>query len=359
MDERLQMYKELTELPGAPGHEKTIRKAMERYIRDYADELSTDNLGGLIARIGNRGPKIMVAAHLDEVAFIITSITQEGFLKFLPLGGWWNQVMLAQRVTIHTKKEVIDGVIGSIPPHVLSNEERRKPVELKDMFIDIGATSREEVIEFGVSPGDIVIPVCPFTVMKNPKVMMAKAWDNRVGIAIIIELFKRLRQVDIPNRVFGVGTIQEELGMRGAKTAAYTIEPDICIAVDVGVSGDTPNIKEKDAQAKLGKGPLLLLCDSTMIAHPGLLRLCIETAGKYNIPFQYDALPGGGTDAGRVHLYGKGVPSIVTAVPARYIHSHASLVHQDDIDNTVNLLVEIIKGLDEKTVSQLKADEYY
>ncbi|KXG42905.1 M42 family metallopeptidase [Tepidibacillus infernus] len=354
-DLTLQMFKELTEAPGAPGNEAAAREVMRKYIEPYADEVYTDNLGSLIARKGNHGPKILIAGHLDEVAFMVTRITDDGFIKFQPLGGWWEQVMLAQRVTIHTRKGEVIGIIGSKPPHILPPEARKKPVEKKDMFIDIGASSKEEAEEFGVRPGDSIIPVSPFTVMKNPKMIMAKAWDNRIGCAIAVEVLKRLKDEQHPNTVYGVGTVQEEVGLRGAQTSVNTVQPDIAFAIDVGIAGDTPGVTDDEAVSKMGKGPQILLFDASMVPHRGLRDFVVDIAEEENIPFQYEALAGGGTDAGRFHLYGKGVPSTVIGIATRYIHSHAAILHRDDFEQAVNLLVKVIKRLDEKTVKGIMA----
>lgn len=209
LDSTLQMFKELTEAPGAPGHEHAVSKVMQKWVEPYADEIVHDNIGSLIAKKAGteQGPKVMIAGHLDEIGFMITSITDAGFLRFQPLGGWWEQVMLAQRVLVLTRKGEIEGVIGSKPPHILPADARKKSVDKKEMFIDIGASSREEAEEFGVRPGDTVVPICPFTVMKNPKMLMAKAWDNRIGCAIAIEVLKRLNDEGHPNTVYGVGTV--------------------------------------------------------------------------------------------------------------------------------------------------------
>lgn len=353
-DKTLQMFKELTEAPGVPGSEGPAREVMKKYISPFADDIYTDNLGSLIARKGNNGPKILIAGHLDEVGFMVTRITDEGFIKFQALGGWWEQVMLAQRVTIHTRKGEITGIIGSKPPHILPAEARKKPVEKKDMFIDIGATSKVEAEEFGVRPGDQIVPVSPFTVLKNPKMLMAKAWDNRIGCAIAIDVLKQLQDEQHENTVYGVGTVQEEVGLRGAQTSVNTIQPDIAFAVDVGIAGDTPGVTPDEAASKMGKGPQILLYDASMVPHRGLRDFVIEVAEQENIPFQYEALAGGGTDAGRFHIQGKGVPSLVIGIPTRYIHSHAAILHRDDYDNAVKLIVKVIKRLNEKTVEEIK-----
>lgn len=351
----LQMLKELTDAGSVPGDEHAAREVMKKHIEPHADEITYDRLGSLIAM--KRGtadnPRIMVAGHLDEIGFMVTRIDDDGFLYFQTLGGWWEQVMLAQRVTVITRKGNIPGVIGSKPPHVLSPEARKKPVDKKDMFIDIGASSKEEAESFGVRPGDSVVPVCDFTVMKNEKYLMAKAWDNRIGCAVAIEVLRRLKQESHPNTVCGVGTVQEEVGLRGARTSAYAIQPDIGFAVDVGIAGDTPGISNKEAQAKLGKGPQILLYDGSMVSHKKLRDFVIDVADELNIPYQYDHLSGGGTDAGAIHLTTHGVPSIVISIPTRYIHSHAGILHRDDFENAVKLIVEASKRLTAEKVKEL------
>lgn len=356
LDPTLTMLKELTDANAISGHEKEARDVMEKYIKPYADEVYTDNLGSLIAKKTGteNGPKIMVAGHLDEIGFMVTRIDKNGFLYFQTIGGWWNQVMLAQRVTVMTKKGNITGVIGSKPPHILTPEQRKKPVEIKDMFIDIGATSKEEAESFGVRPGDSVVPYFEFTQMKNEKMLLAKAWDNRIGCAIAIEVLKQLQNENHPNTVYGVGTIQEEVGLRGARTSAHLIKPDIAFGVDVGIAGDTPGISDKDADSKLGEGPQIILYDASMISHKGLRDFVVETAEEKNIPFQYASMAGGGTDSGAIHISHDGVPSLSITIATRYIHSHAAMLHRDDFENAVKLIVEVIKKLDQKKLEKIR-----
>jgi endoglucanase len=355
MDETLQMMRELTEAPGVPGQEEAVRRIMRRYLEPLG-ELLTDNLGGIACRVEGQsdGPKIMLAGHLDEIGFMVTRITEEGFLKFQTLGGWWDQVMLAQRVEVFTHKGPIIGVTGARAPHLMDPEERKKMMEKKAMFIDIGASSRAEAEEWGVRPGDPVVPVCPFTVMHNAKFLMAKAWDNRFGCALAIEIVRQLREQAHPNVVYAVGNVQEEVGLRGATTMTNLLAPDIGFAFDTGIAGDTPGIDPDMVTAALGKGPVLLLYDATMVPHTGLRNLVIDVAASENIPLQFDRMAMGGTDAGRIHIYGAGVPSVAMGVPVRYIHSHASIMHLDDFVNVAKLLVAIIKRLDAETVQQLK-----
>ncbi|WP_335872717.1 M42 family metallopeptidase [Bacillus sp. 2205SS5-2] len=352
------MLKELTDAKGVPGNEREVRQVMRKYIEPFADEMMTDGLGSLIAKkIGDEnGPKIMIAGHLDEVGFMVTRVDDKGFLRFQTLGGWWSQVMLAQRVTIVTSKGDVTGVIGSKPPHILPLEARKKAVDIKDMFIDIGASSKEEATEWGIRPGDMVVPYFEFTVMNNEKMLLAKAWDNRIGCAIAIDVLKNLQGTDHPNIVYGVGTVQEEVALRGARTSASVIKPDIGFAVDVGIAGDTPGISAKDAPCKMGEGPQIILYDASMISHKGLRDFVTNTADDMEIPYQFDSIPGGGTDSGAIHLTANGVPALTITIATRYIHSHAAMLHRDDYENTVKLITEIIKRLDKDTVAKITFD---
>ncbi|PFG05456.1 M42 family metallopeptidase [Bacillus sp. es.034] len=358
LDETLTMLKDLTDAKGVPGNEREVREVMKKYIEPFADEVTTDNLGSLIAKkVGDEnGPKIMVAGHLDEVGFMITQIDSKGFLRFQTVGGWWSQVMLAQRVTIVTSQGEVTGVIGSKPPHILPPEARKKPVDIKDMFIDIGASSREEVQEWGVKPGDMVVPHFEFTVMNNEKMLLAKAWDNRIGCAIAIDVLRNLKDASHPNVVYGVGTVQEEVGLRGARTAAAKIQPDIGFGVDVGIAGDTPGVSDKEASSKMGEGPQIILYDASMVSHKGLRDFVTDTADEHNIPYQFDAIAGGGTDSGAIHLTANGVPALSITIATRYIHSHAAMLHRDDYDNAVKLITEVIKKLDSDTVAKITFD---
>jgi len=356
MKERLEMFRVLTEAPGISGYEKEIRQIIRRYVEPYAT-VQTDNLGSIVCRKegSQANPRIMLPGHIDEIGFMVSHITKEGFIKFVPLGGWWDQVLLAQKVTIKTARGDITGVIGSKPPHILSADERKKMVEKKDMFIDVGAASAEEAKnDFGIKPGDPIIPVCPFECLHNPKYMLAKAWDDRVGCALFIDVIKELAGTDHPNTVFGVGTVQEEVGLRGAGTAAEVVNPDICLTLDVSVAGDIPGMKQDELpNEKLGKGPVILLADGSAIPNIQLRDFAVAVAEANGIPYQFSALMGGGTDSGRVQFHRAGVPTLVIGMPTRYIHSHASILNYDDYENTLKLLVAMIKKLDAATVRSL------
>lgn len=354
MENDIQLMRDLTETAGPPGFEMRVHNLMKDRLTQLTTSVHEDNLGSVVGQHGESGPTILLAGHLDEVAFMVTHITKDGFLRLQPLGGWWGHVMLAQRVKVLTRKGDLTGVIGSKAPHVLSIEERRNVLEIDTMFVDIGASSKEEAENFGVEVGDPIVPICPFEVMPNPKILLAKAWDNRAGCYVALKVLERIQQETHANTVFCGATVQEEVGLRGAETLSNRISPDIAFALDVGVAGDTPGMSHKDGHSKLGAGPLLGFYDRSMIPHLNLRDFVIDTAKEHNIPYQTDIMPGGGTDAGKFHMAHNGVPSMVVSVPARYIHSHVSMVHRDDLDNAVKLLVELIKKLDEANVKQIK-----
>jgi len=269
-NETLSLFKTLTELPGAAGNEHQVRSFMRSQIEPLVDEVIQDGLGSLFGVRYNeeKGPKVMVAGHMDEVGFMVTSVTDKGMLRFQTLGGWWSQVLLAQRVHVVTKKGPITGVIASIPPHLLDESQRNKPMAIKNMMIDVGADSKLEVAEMGIRPGDQIVPICPFTPMANEKKILAKAWDNRYGCGLAIELLKEVKNEKLPNILYSGATVQEEVGLRGAQSAANMIKPDLFYALDASPANDTSG--DKNAFGQLGKGVLLRIFDRTMVTHRGM-----------------------------------------------------------------------------------------
>ncbi len=353
---RLDMIKQLTEAYGVSGYEHNVRKLYETFLEPVSDELVRDKSGGVVGKkVGDaNGPKVLIAGHLDEIGMMVTYIEDDGFIRFQTLGGWWSQVMLAQRVVIQTRKGELMGVIGSKPPHILPADERDKAVKTKDMFIDIGVSSKQEAEEVGVRPGDPIVPWGPFTPLANGKYFMAKALDNRLGCAAAVEVLRELQGQHHPNILYAGATTQEEVGLRGAQTLVHEVQPDVAIAIDVGIAGDTPELKKSDALSKCGDGPILLLYDATMIPNPRFRDFVIDTAKDAGIPLQVEVVAGGGTDAGKFHTFGSGVPSVAIGFPTRYIHSHSAVYHQDDFDNAVRLIAELIRRLDAKTVAEIQ-----
>lgn len=351
--ETLQMFKTLTELPGAPGNEHEVRKYMRSELEKVSNRIIQDNLGSIFGvRDGAAdGPRIMVAGHMDEVGFMVTQITDNGMIRFQTLGGWWNQVMLATRVEIIVGDKKIPGVIGSIPPHLLSDEDRKKPMEIKNMLIDIGADSKEDAQEIGIRPGQQIVPFSPFTPMANDKKIMAKAWDNRYGCGLAIELLKELKDEKLPNQLFSGATVMEEVGLRGAQTAAHMIDPDLFFALDASPANDANGNKNEFGQ--LGKGTLMRILDRSMVTHRGMREFVLDTAESNNIPYQY-FVSQGGTDAGNVHKSNEGVPSSVIGICSRYIHTSASIIHTDDYAAAKELIVKLVKAADRATVETIK-----
>ncbi len=349
--ETLDLFKNLTELQGASGNEHAVRVFMKKELEKYADDIVQDNLGGVFGIKRGSGPRVMVAGHMDEVGFMVTQITDNGMLRFQTLGGWWNQVMLAQRVQVMTKNGPIIGVISSIPPHLLTDTQRAKPMEVKNMLIDIGADDRADVEKIGVKPGDSVVPVTPFQPMANEKKILAKAWDNRYGCGLSIELLKELKNEIVPNELYSGATVQEEVGLRGAQVAANMIQPDIAYVLDASPANDASG--DKSAFGQLGKGALVRIFDRTMVTHRGMREFVLDTAESNNIPYQYFISPGG-TDAGKIHLSNNGVPSAVIGICSRYIHTSSSILHVDDYAAAKELLVKLVKATDQSTVDTIR-----
>lgn len=354
MDFTINLLKELTETPGVSGYETPIRNVIRKYLEPFGT-LTQDKIGSVICcKTGaSENPRIMLAGHMDEIGFMVKQITPEGFIKFLPLGGWFDQVLLGQRVVIQTSKGEVIGVIGAKPPHLLQPDERDKVVKRKDMYIDIGALSKEDVEQAGIQLGDPVIPKADFIELSGGKTYLSKAFDDRVGTAMVISVLRALQQKTHPNTVYGVATVMEEVGLRGATTSVRAVDPDVAIILESDIAGDVPGIKPEESTIKLGNGPTIVLYDVRMIPNIRFRDMVLETAKEIKVPLQLSAIEGGATDGGVIHLHGTGVPTIVMGVAARHIHSHSSIIHRDDYDNAVKLLSALIDRLDAKTVAAL------
>jgi len=352
-EESINFLKELLEEFGPSGFEDRVLKKIKDRMEKYADKVIKDNLNSLIfiKRGLSDRPKILVAGHVDEVGFIVTSITKDGYLTFTNLGGWFDQVLLAQKVVVMTTKGPVLGVIASKPPHLLTPEERQKVVTMRQMYIDVGATSEEEAKNMGIRVGDPVAPYSTFQISNSGKTIFAKAFDDRIGAFIAMEALKYIRENNIehPNTYYAAATVQEEVGLRGAETVRWVADHDLAIVTEVDIAGDVPGISPGEAQSKLGKGPTIVAFDSSMIPNQKLKEFVIKVAEEAKIPYQLTVVRGG-TDAGRLHMYKEGRPSIVIGVPTRHIHSHVGVVHKEDVKNAVRLVIELIKRLDEATV---------
>ena len=352
--ERLELLKELTEGFGLSGYETDIIKILKKYLSPHA-EIIQDRLGSIIAKKKGSAdnPKIMFAAHMDEIGFMVKEITKEGFIKFLPIGGWWRGNLPGMRVLIkNSKGDLIPGVIGMKPIHELTPEEAKKVPEIEKMYIDVGTADNFNPREkLGIKPGDPIVPEAKFESLANSDLYLARAWDDRVGCALLVELLNNLTAVEHPNTVYLVGTVQEEVGLRGARTSAFTVEPDVGFALDVSICRDTPG-NEGDVKEKLGAGAAILIYDRTMIPHIKLRDFVCELAELNNIPYHFTSIKGG-YDTGVIHISKFGVPSLALGVPCRYIHSAAGIISLEDYENVLNLLTLIVKNFNQNVMAQL------
>lgn len=348
------LLQELTEAHSVSGHEDEVRAIFVDELEECG-ELSTDRNGSVFCETDGTGPRVLVAGHMDEVGFMVQNITGDGFIQFVGIGGWWEHNLLSQRVEILTRGgEKILGVVSSKPPHFLPEAQRKQVMSIDQMFIDIGAESRRDVIEeFGISLGDPIAPCSDFTPMAREDYFMAKAFDNRVGMAGVIQTGQILSQSKHANRLILCGTVQEEVGLRGAKTAANFIHPDIAIVLEGPPADDTPGFSRFDSQGRLGGGVQIRMFDPSAITNPRLARLAIDVAREEGIPHQVTVRRSGGTDAGSFHLANDGVPSIVLGVPARYIHSHNAIIDVNDYLHMLSLTIALVRRLDEETVRGL------
>ena len=356
MDSTEHLLKELTEVHGVPGYEAEVRALMRRYLEPLG-ALEQDKIGSVVCRQPGAAdtPRVMLAAHMDEIGFMVKHVTKEGFLKFVQLGGWFDQVLLGQRVVVKSAKGDVVGVMGAKPPHLLTAEERTKVVEKKTMYIDIGASTAEEVAAAGVRVGDSVVPLADFRILANPKTYLSKAFDDRVGCAAMVQVMQELLTSGHPNALYGAATVMEEVGLRGATTSVELVNPDVAIVLESDIAGDVPNIKEEECAVKMGKGPSLLMYDARMIPNLRLRDLAMDTAQELGQPLQVSVMEGGATDGAPIHLHMLGVPTVVLAVPARHIHSHSAIIHRDDFDGLVRLVVALVRKLDAETVARLTA----
>lgn len=322
------LIKRLTQSFGVSGNEEEIREIIINEIKDYIEDIKVDTLGNLIATKPGKGKKIMVAAHMDEIGVMATYIDEKGFIRFSNVGG------VSAFISIGQKVKFKNGTIGTV--FYEEKLEDMKNLKLSKMYIDIGAKDKKEAEKL-VRIGDVACFVGD--AVKQGDLVISKALDDRSGCAVLIEAIKRMPQTD--NEIYFVFTVQEEIGLRGAKTAAYQLKPDIAIAIDVTDTGDTPEAHLMEV--KCGGGPAIKIKDNSIICHPEVKKLLEESAKNINIPYQYEILEYGGNDSGAIHISAGGVPSGAISIPCRYLHSPVEAASLEDIENIVKLLVEAIK----------------
>ncbi len=331
--------------PGAPGFEHPIRNTVINWIKDYVHEYYIDNMGNLITlkKGRDRSKKIVLAGHLDEIGFIVNHIDDQGFIRFYPLGGFDPKTLTAQRVILHGKEDII-GVMGTKPIHMMSKEEMNKPLQIKDFFIDTGLP--KEKVEAIVSIGDPVTRERSLIEMGD--CVNSKSLDNRVAVYIIAEMMRELAEQDVPYDVYGVFTVQEEVGIRGAMAAAHSLNPDFALAIDGTVAFDLPGAQAHEYCTKLGEGAAIKIMDSATICDVRMVRFLKDLAIKHEITWQSEILPAGGTDTAALQRYGKhGAIAGAISVPMRHLHQVIEMAHKADIRNAIELLKKAVLHLDQ------------
>jgi len=354
-DRVVQLLKELTEVSGPPGYEDPVRKIMAERMKPYADDIVYDGLGSIIAQQGKSGPRIMLDAHMDELGGMVRRIRPDGFISMQMLGAWLSAALPDQRWVILGSKGPVLAVTDIWDAHIAPRDSQQVHPQ-QDLFLDTGARSAAEVSALGISPGDPVAPVSDFAVLANNR-YVAKAWDDRIGCAVMLEVMRRLEKTPHPNQVFYAATVQEEgsAEMRGAQTSARLIKPDLGFGLEVGISNDVPGPGPDAAQEVLGAGPGMMLYTFSELPNRKLVAHVKEIAAAQHIPLQFDFVPGFGDDAGAIKLYNIGIPVTTILVPARSTHAHNGIIDRADFDRTVDLVVAVIESLDDATVSRLKS----
>jgi endoglucanase len=338
----MELLKRLSETPGIAGREEAMRVIVREALAGYVDEISVDRLGNVIAHRKGTGPKVVVAAHMDEIGFLVSHVDEEtGFLRIDPVGGFDPRTLIAQRVTVHARGGAIYGLIGTKPVHILTEEERKKTPEMKDLFVDIGLSGKEAKEQVRIS--DPVTLAQTFADMGN--LVTGKALDDRLGVYVGIEAARRLGKHKAD--VYFIATVQEEVGARGAHTSAFAIAPDIGVALDVTIACDIPSVPAHEQLTRLGKGVAIKVKDSYSISHPGLVQFLVNLAEERKIQYQLEILPRGGTDAGAIQPAREGVAVVTISIPTRYVHTVVETAHKEDIEAAINLLVAFLETCQE------------
>jgi putative aminopeptidase FrvX len=345
MKNLMPLLEELCNAFGPPGNEDEVREIIRNYMEPLADEVTTSVLGNLIAvkKAKDSDKTVMLDAHTDEVGFLISHIDDNGFLRFAGLGGWDSRVLPAHRMTVGADDgKEYTGVIGVLPPHVTKDEDRGRAFDIKELFLDIGCASREAVERLGISVGSTAVIHYPFMELQDGCIT-SKALDNRVGCALIMAAFEALKDSDLPFNLVASFSVQEEVGLRGARSSAEIVRPDVALALEGTTATDTPGVAPEQIVCSLRKGPAITVADRSLIVPQRMVNKLKKWAEADNIPYQVKMPIYGGTDAGAIHLSGAGVLTGVLSVPCRYIHSSASVLSRDDLEHTFKLLLKFIE----------------
>ncbi len=356
LDPTAALMKALTEAPGPSGFEEAVREIVVREFEDLGLDIRFDGLGSVLASgtYSARGHRVMVTAHMDEVGLMVQHITPDGFIRVKMLGGWLRQALPDQRWTVLGRAGPVTGISGIRTIHVTPASQRDRVWSLEETFLDVGATSAAEVEAMGIRPGDGIAPQSAFVMLPNGR-YAAKAWDDRVGLAVMLVAARRIRDegIRIPANVVWVATTQEEIGLRGAQTSVVLADPDIGISIEAGVAADFPGMRPTQAQERLGGGPGIFLLDSSMIPNRKFSDLFFDVAQEVGITLQPDVLTGYGEDGAEIQRFDTGRPTVNLTVPTRYLHAHTGVIQRSDFDETVELLIQVLGRLDRETVGEV------
>ena len=347
MELDISLLERLSNAIAPSGYEGEVVGIIREELADMVDEIHIDEFGNVLAFLKGSDPRILLDAHTDEVSFLITHIEGNGVLRFYTLGSIDPRVAYGQRVVLKGEKGLVRGFIGAKAPHLLKKEELQKVPDYSELFIDIGAESKEEALSMGIKPGTVGTFDSKFVRLTENRIM-GKAFDDRVGVFVIISVLKMLKDSDV--NVVAAFSTQEEVGLRGARLTAWKSDAKYGLALECTAASDVPGTPEHLYSTSLGKGPAITIADRSVIAHPKIVRLLIETAEENDIPYQFKSVVAGGTDAGVISLTKGGIPSGVVSVPARYIHGPAAIADLRDIENTISLVYHFVKKISKEKI---------
>jgi len=344
---QIKLLKKLTETPGPSGGEEKISAIIQNEIKPYINKMKIDLMGNIIAeKKGNtKGPKIMLVAHMDEIGLVVKYIDDAGFIRFVKIGGIDDRGLLNEKVAIHTKNKSFRGIIGSKAVHLQKSEETKKVINYEDLYIDIGAKDKKDVEKIGVQNGDYISFLSELELLPN-NFVCGKSLDNNIGVLVLIEVLKKIK--NFPGTIYAVFSTQEEVGLKGARTAAYTIQPDFALAIDTTIAGDTPGIDPKESNVKLGKGPAITFVEASgrgAIVSKKVRDLLTQTAKKEKIPYQIEILSGGMTDIAIIQLVRSGTLSGGIGIPTRNLHTPVEISSLEDVDLTIKFVEKIVQNL--------------
>jgi len=348
------LYRELVDLPGVAGHEKYVRKYLKDKLAKVSEEIVQDRLGSIFGVINkdHSGPIVMIAGHMDEVGAMVAEITDKGFVKMLPIGSINPPVMLSQNMNIVIDDgSFVPGVVGAKPPHLLRDDASKQVSDFDDFLLDIGADSKKHVLELGVKVGQQIVFENVYRETKDGKKVISKAWDDRFGSGMALDILESVDKAKLPCRLYAGANVQEEVGLRGAKTSSFMIKPDFFIAVDCSPCADT--FEDNEVGGKLGQGFMIRFYDPKCIMHQGVRKFVEDTARENMIPFQYYKSLGG-TDAAEVQLSREGVLVCTIGMPSRYIHSTTSMIHKDDHEAVKKVILAMLEQLDFDKIDEMK-----